>query len=50
MATAVTDRFGEQGRRLADWLLQLEMQRYARTPAESLAALRREFNRLAWPT
>jgi protein-glutamine gamma-glutamyltransferase len=49
MATAVTERFGEQGRRLADWLLQLEMQRYARTPAESLAALRREFNRLAWP-
>jgi protein-glutamine gamma-glutamyltransferase len=50
MATAVTARFGDQGRRLADWLLKLEMQRYARTPAESLAALRREFNKLAWPT
>jgi protein-glutamine gamma-glutamyltransferase len=50
MATAVTARFGEQGRRLADWLLKLEMQRYARTQAESLAALRREFNNLAWPT
>jgi protein-glutamine gamma-glutamyltransferase len=50
MATAVTARFGEQGRRLADWLLKLETQRYARTPAESLAALRREFNNLAWPT
>jgi protein-glutamine gamma-glutamyltransferase len=50
MATAVTARFGEQGRRLADWLLKLEMQRYARTPAESLPALRREFNNLAWPT
>jgi len=50
MATAVTTRFGDQGRRLADWLLKLEMQRYARAPAESLAALRREFNQLAWPT
>jgi protein-glutamine gamma-glutamyltransferase len=50
MATVVTARFGEQGQRLADWLLKLEMQRYARTPAESLAALRREFNQLAWPT
>jgi protein-glutamine gamma-glutamyltransferase len=49
MVAAVTARFGEQGRRLADWLLKLEMQRYARTPAESLAALRREFNQLAWP-
>jgi protein-glutamine gamma-glutamyltransferase len=49
MATAVTARFGDQGRRLADWLLKLETQRYARTPAESLATLRREFNDLAWP-
>jgi protein-glutamine gamma-glutamyltransferase len=49
MATAVTARFGEQGRRLADWLLKLEMQRYARAPSQSLAALRREFDHLAWP-
>jgi protein-glutamine gamma-glutamyltransferase len=50
MATAVTARFGEQGRGLADWLLELETQRYARTPAASLSTLRREFNHLAWPT
>jgi protein-glutamine gamma-glutamyltransferase len=49
MATAVTTRFGEQGGQLADWLLELESQRYARAPARSLAALRREFNDLGWP-
>ncbi|HSV47395.1 MAG TPA: DUF3488 and transglutaminase-like domain-containing protein [Ramlibacter sp.] len=49
MATLVTGRFGETARDLADWLLRLEAQRYARTPPTSLAALQREFNRLAWP-
>lgn len=49
IATLVTARFGEDGRRLADWLLQLEAQRYARTSAASVAALRREFNQLPWP-
>ena len=36
---------------LAQWLLQLEAQRYARTGASNttLASLQREFQRLAWP-
>ena len=49
IATLVTARFGEGARALADWLLKLETQRYARTPGTSLAALQREFNHLAWP-
>jgi transglutaminase-like putative cysteine protease len=50
IATVVTARFGERGQALADWLLKLETQRYARTPGASLAALRREFKQLAWPS
>jgi hypothetical protein len=49
IATLVTVRFGESAKSLADWLLKLEMQRYARAPGESLAALQREFKQLAWP-
>ena len=49
IATLVTARFGERGHALADWLLKLEAQRYARTPATTLPALRREFKQLAWP-
>jgi transglutaminase-like putative cysteine protease len=49
IATVVTARFGDRGKALADWLLKLETQRYARTPGASLAALRREFKQLAWP-
>ena len=49
IATLVTRRFGERAQALADWLLKLEMQRYARAPGESLAALQREFKHLAWP-
>jgi transglutaminase-like putative cysteine protease len=49
IATLVTRRFGERGRALADWLLKLEAQRYARTPATTLPALRREFKQIAWP-
>jgi transglutaminase-like putative cysteine protease len=49
IATLVTTRFGEQGRSLAQWLLQLEAQRYSPAPAAHLAALRREFKRLPWP-
>ncbi len=49
LATAVIDRWGEQGRDLADWLLRLEAQRYARQPAASLHALQREYQQLAWP-
>jgi transglutaminase-like putative cysteine protease len=49
IATLVTTRFGQDARALADWLLKLEAQRYARTPGASLAALRREFQHLSWP-
>jgi len=49
IATAVTTRFGERAAELADWLLKLETQRYARSPAVSLKALQREFKQLAWP-
>jgi hypothetical protein len=49
IATLVTERFGEPGRALADWLLKLESQRYARNPGVSLGALRREYQQLSWP-
>jgi protein-glutamine gamma-glutamyltransferase len=49
MAALVTRRFGGAAQALADWLLKLEMQRYARTPGASLAALQREYKELAWP-
>ncbi|TWO73231.1 DUF3488 domain-containing protein [Caenimonas sedimenti] len=49
IATLVTARFGEDGRRLADWFLRLEAQRYARRPEADLRALRREFQQLPWP-
>ena len=49
IATAVTTRFGERGQALADWLVKLETQRYARSSGAGLAALRREFKQIAWP-
>lgn len=49
MATAVTSRFGAGAQPLAQWLLQLELQRYSRSPRSSLAGLQREFNQLSWP-
>jgi transglutaminase-like putative cysteine protease len=49
IATAVTARFGNDARELADWLLRLEAQRYARSSGTSLAVLQREFTHLAWP-
>lgn len=49
IATLVTARFGEDGRRLADWFLRLEALRYARHPQSDLRALRREFQELPWP-
>ena len=39
IATAVTTRFGERASALADWLLKLETQRYARSPAVQPEAL-----------
>nr|WP_239027358.1 DUF3488 and transglutaminase-like domain-containing protein [Ramlibacter algicola] len=50
MAAAVTARFGAEGQALADWLLRLEAQRYARHAPAALPALQREFHRLPWPT
>ncbi len=50
IATTVTARFGQRGQPLADWLLALEAQRYARAPRASLADLRREFKQLSWPS
>lgn len=50
IATAVTQRFGSQGSALADWLLKLEAQRYARAPGASLPALQRELRQLSWPS
>ncbi len=49
LAQALTDRFGERARVLADWLLALEAQRYARDPGADLRRLRRDFDRLPWP-
>ena len=49
IAHMVTMRFGEDAQKLADWLIRLEAQRYARTPASTLSALRREFQQLSWP-
>jgi hypothetical protein len=49
IATLVTKRFGDQGNALANWLLKLEAQRYARAPAGTLPQLRREFKTLPWP-
>lgn len=50
IATAVLDHFGPRAKDLADWLLRLEAQRYAREPQQPLAALRREWNHLTWPS
>jgi transglutaminase-like putative cysteine protease len=49
IATLVTTRFGPDARPLADWLLKLEAQRYGTSASASLAALRREFQQIAWP-
>lgn len=49
IAQLVTARFGADARGLAQWLLKLEAQRYARDPGEGLAALRREFREIPWP-
>jgi hypothetical protein len=49
MAAAVTNRFGTPAQPLADWLLRLEAQRYARAAPTPLPALQRELNRLPWP-
>jgi len=52
MAEQVRARFGDAGKPLQDWLLQLEAQRYARESAASakgLASLRSAMRRIPWP-
>jgi transglutaminase-like putative cysteine protease len=49
IANLVTTRFGADARGLAQWLLKLEAQRYARGPTASLAQLRRELQQLSFP-
>lgn len=49
IAHLLTTRFGADARGLAQWLLKLEAQRYARRPGASLDALRREYRSLSWP-
>ncbi|ADU36447.1 transglutaminaseTgpA domain-containing protein [Variovorax paradoxus] len=49
MAAQADARFGPAARPVRDWLLKLEAQRYAEAAPETLAALRAEFRRLAWP-
>lgn len=57
MAGVVTARYGEAGRPVAQWLLRLEAQRYARGPAagapqaqaQALRTLAREWKQLHWP-
>ncbi|MDO9434862.1 DUF3488 and transglutaminase-like domain-containing protein [Hydrogenophaga sp.] len=54
LARRVQQRWGggEAAQRIAQWLLQLEAQRYSRpgtAPNPTLAALQREFRQLAWP-
>ncbi|MDB5868810.1 MAG: transglutaminase domain protein [Polaromonas sp.] len=55
LAGQVKQRYGEQGQALHDWLVQLEMQRYAATSASpkdqgrQLSLLKQQLSRLSWP-
>jgi transglutaminase-like putative cysteine protease len=55
LARLVAARHGSQGQALQDWLMQLEMQRYAAASAsadsqgQQLRLLRQQFRRLSWP-
>ncbi|MDQ0032832.1 transglutaminase-like putative cysteine protease [Variovorax boronicumulans] len=49
MAAQADARFGPAAQPVRDWLLKLEAQRYAEAAPGTLAALRAEFRRLAWP-
>ena len=51
LARRVTLQLGDNPvtQALADWLLRLEAQRYARDSGTTLPQLRQEFRRLAWP-
>jgi hypothetical protein len=55
LAQQVRQKYGAQAQPLHDWLMQLEYQRYAATPAPAqsqprqLGQLRQQFSRLSWP-
>jgi transglutaminase-like putative cysteine protease len=53
LAQQVIQRYGSKGQALHDWLLQLETQRYAGTPAGGtsprLAPLKKQYSQLSWP-
>lgn len=51
LAAQVLERYGNEGQALYNWLLQLEAQRYAGTPAGGapLAQLKKQYARLSWP-
>ncbi|MBL0920156.1 MAG: DUF3488 domain-containing transglutaminase family protein [Hydrogenophaga sp.] len=51
LAAQLAARFPQDpaARALADWLLRLEAQRYAKQSPTTLADLRREYRRLPWP-
>ena len=52
LARQVLARHGSQGQALHDWLMQLELQRYAATPAPQHVQLRQlklQLKRLVWP-
>jgi hypothetical protein len=51
LAERVLQHWGDTpfARRLSDWLLRLEAQRYARSSPLTLATLQREYQQLGWP-
>jgi hypothetical protein len=51
LAAQLAARFPQDpaARALADWLLRLEAQRYAKHSPATLADLRRDYRRLPWP-
>ncbi|MGJ7509097.1 transglutaminaseTgpA domain-containing protein [Variovorax sp. GT1P44] len=49
MAARLDERFGDRAQAARDWLLRLEAQRYAKSPADALSTLRSEFRHVAWP-
>ena len=49
MAQQVRSHYGPPADALAQWLLRLEQQRYARAPQEPLSRLRSDLRRLVWP-
>jgi protein-glutamine gamma-glutamyltransferase len=51
LAQQVRQHFGDTdtSRRVIDWLIRLESQRYSRESPATLATLRREYRQLVWP-